>query len=221
MTKLTRPDDTTNNPNGGNRCGYLVTAPRFLDVRHPHPLIAALQDAARLLYQRRADGLLWLGRRRTRHRERGERHDRLPRGERVEAIALVVQDMAAHLDLATLRIVDYSDDQGVSLSRYAADCALSVDRVKGAIADLKSCGYIGGRQKREIRNGRYRGCKATRWILRPLLEVLGRLAGRNFVRWIFKLRGRGVRPTSPPVQSAQASAQWRSLVSDLSARQQV
>lgn len=132
-----------------------------------------MQEGARRLYQDRKSGRLYQGRTRRRHRERGRFHDRLPRGERAEAIALVAQTMLGQMTIGNMRIVNISTGRGLSIAQLGGVTGMSIERVKGAVHDLVSCGYLGGFQARKIREGTYRGEIATRWITRELLKAIG------------------------------------------------
>lgn len=198
----------------GNRCGFVLTEPRFLAANHRHPFIARMQQEARRMFTERHSGKLYTGRQRIRTKDRqafGQYHAKGPKGERAEAVALVLADMFGHTNLANLRIIDYGTDEGISLSRYATNCGISIDRVKGAIADLRSCGHLGGYQKREIKRGKYCGLVATRWLTRELLKALG--LWRAYVAM-----KKGDQPKQPSEIDTSSSGPAHRLVNDLASK---
>jgi hypothetical protein len=136
------------------------------------PFLAKLQ-AAMLQINKRRDVWFFAGRRRIRHRERGELHDRLPRGERREAMAIVGQYLAPFVQVANLQVLAFPRNAGIDRETIARETGLSIDRVKGAIGDLKSCGYLGGFQPREEKPEGLRGRAAIRWLTGHFLKALG------------------------------------------------
>lgn len=177
----------------GNRCGFRLDAPRINGYNHKHSLIRRGQENCRIFFQERHTApQLFVGRKRWRQKHRGPVHDRTPRGERAEAIVGVAQFFLAHCDLNNMRIVERPGTAGgISLANIAAGTAMSLDRVKGALADLQSCGYVGGYQKREIRKGKYCGLVATRWFTRSFWQSIGMWRSLN------KFRGRPDNAPSP------------------------
>jgi hypothetical protein len=164
----------------GNRCGFHLSIPRFLP-EIDHPLIGDIQRRAQRLFRdRRGKVAFYWGRKRTRTSNAGASgtvHDQAPRGERAEAIVLVVQNCLKHMEIRNLRIVSGPGSQkGVSVAVHAAQTGLSIDRVNGALADLKSCGLLDGYQRRdELPNGKYRGLVALRWFTEKFFDLLGAL----------------------------------------------
>jgi hypothetical protein len=130
-----------------------------------------MQRAAARFYDDRR-GSIYIGRARWRHRERGQIHARAPRGERAEACALLVQVMAARLDLGTKRVNDYRTGRGLSVDRLVELSGMSRARVQGAIHDLGACGYLGTFQARDDDGKRWRGLVARRWFTGKLLALL-------------------------------------------------
>jgi hypothetical protein len=178
MTKNT-PTALASNKKG-NRCGFLLSLPRFLP-EHPHPFLADIQRRAQRLFRdRRGKVAFYWGRKRTRKSAAGAAgtvHDQAPRGERAEAIVLVAQNSLKHMEIRNLRIVARPGSQdGVSVAVHARETGLSIDRVNGALADLKSCGLLDGYQRRdELPNGKYRGLVALRWFTEKFFDLLGAL----------------------------------------------
>lgn len=186
----------------GNRCGFLLSLPRFLP-EIPHLLIGDFQRRARRLFHERGRQSFFWHRRRTRASERGRAgtvHDRAPRGERAEAIVLVAQNCLKHMEIRNLRIVSAPGSQeGVSVSVHAEETGLSIDRVNGAFADLKSCGLIDGYQRRdELPNGKYRGLVALRWFTEKFFDLLGAL------KKLLRFRKGAPNVNTPPPKPAPA-----------------
>lgn len=137
-----------------------------------HEFLRRAQLQAERFYRLRADGWLYAGRTRIRHRSRGVLHDRQPRAERAEAIARMVAHDLGRVDLRTLRIVDHRLGVGISLRRKARDVGITIDEAKGAQHDLGACGYVGSHQKRAPdKDGRYP--IATRWFTAKFFRQIG------------------------------------------------
>jgi hypothetical protein len=157
----------------GNRCGFQLATPRYLSQFFPNTIVSDIQKRSTAFFEERS-GSMYIGRRRMRNKHRGEFHERSPRGERAESIARLVATMAARLNFKTLRLVDYRTGKNISVERWARLAGLSIDRTKGAIHDLSSCGYLGGYQEREEKlDGRFVAHVSTRWFTRQLLERFG------------------------------------------------
>jgi hypothetical protein len=176
-----------------------------------------LQAAAVDLYDD-CDPWTWAGRRRTRHngrpgvpatREAGELHDReRPKSERREAIVAVVQCLARfsqvdeHLRIRHPRkrkegIPIATDSEDDSLVKYTG---LSLHRVKEAIADLLSMGWIGAKPEKNAAGDRNR--PFTRWLTHRLIKTL-RCWGA--FKAILKKKGLTI-PKEPPGGAAGAAA---------------
>ncbi len=159
---------------GGNRCGHVRGAPRTLASCAALPFLAELQRRASSALNHDRDVWLWAGRRRWRQRARGELHDRArPRSERREAIAIVVEYLAHFVQVTNLRVLRFTKGEGVPLDDVAAATSLSIDRVKAAIADLTSCGYLASFQPRAKTDAGYRGRPSVRWFTAKFLHAIG------------------------------------------------
>lgn len=162
----------------GNRCGFLLSLPRFLP-EHPHPLIADIERRCqRLFRERQGKNKFFWGRKRIRASKRGASgtvHDRPARAERAEAIAMVAQCCWKHTELRNKRILARPGlDVGMTVADIARETGFSIDRVKGALYDLQSCGYINGYQRHdELPNGKFKGLPAMRWWTDKFLETMG------------------------------------------------
>jgi hypothetical protein len=167
--------------------------------------LECMQHAAIGLWDDR-DPWTWAGRKRQRHRDLGELHDRdRPRPERLEAIVSVLQCLLRFVQVKdNLRVLHPKKREGIPIASdddesLASLTGMSRDRCKGAIADLKSCGFIGAKpQKNDVGN---RSRASIRWITYRLIRTLK--CWRQFAR-LCKRIGRSV-PTAPPDGAAGAA----------------
>jgi hypothetical protein len=150
----------------GNRCGFDLQRPRLsiTVTPHRHTFIARAQERAVTFYADRDD----------------------VRGERAEAVVLVVQAMLARCSIVNLRVVDHETGKGISRRKLARAAGLSISRVKGALHYLDAAGYLGGFQPRD-HNGD--GLPTVRWFTKAFFVALGLLREANGNR-----AARGVAP---------------------------
>ncbi len=166
----------------GNRCGFVWENPRIAPgIEAGKQFLRRVQEAVCVFFYER-DSEYYLGRKRWRNKDRGLYHKYVVRPERAEAIVIVLQFWVARLELSNLKIRDYPRKHGCSLSTICTETGLSRDRVKGAIHDLKSMGYVGGHQPKEIKNGKWNGRIAERWLTKKFFEVLGLLKSLRRLR---------------------------------------
>lgn len=156
----------------GNRCGYDPDSPRLLlrrrKGRRRPPVINRCMAKARQFHN--APGVL------------PALED--PRGERREAVGLVLQSFFYHADLQSLRVgfpVEGGDDGWAGLPREVYDSNIcgetgcNVSRVDRAIEMLQAAGYVvlDGQPREEKPDGTWQGRPARRRITHKLLEALG------------------------------------------------
>lgn len=148
----------------GNRCGFDIEKPRLAIPAHPMGFIRLAQLRAQTFYADRDD----------------------VRGERAEAVVLVVQAMLARCSISNCRIIDHETGKGISRRKLARAAGISVSRVKGAIHYLDACGYLGGHQPRDEDGN---GLPTVRWFTKAFFVALGLLREVNGNR-----AARGVAP---------------------------
>lgn len=139
------------------------------------PFLAHLQDRiGRLLSTRHADPKVFWGRKR--QNGSGELHDEarlIPRGERREAIATVLQYLAQFVQVSNLQVLRIDGRQGVDMRWMAKQTGLSHTRIKRAIRDCTAMGWLGRYQPRDRIGSEFRGKAAIRWVTHKLLDALG------------------------------------------------
>lgn len=183
MNKL---PDTSENAKTGNRCGFQPGRWRlWCDGNGPAalPFLGLVQRSVTRVLDTN-DPWFFAGRRRQRRSDRevlGDLHDKLPRGERREAMADVSQFLLQYMQVKTMKVQVFATGAGVAVATIAARTGLSINRVKGALADMASCGFIGGYQRRDkTSDGGYRGHVAVRWFTSRFFKLVG--VWRAFIR---------------------------------------
>jgi len=190
--------------NWGNRCGFDLAKPRcYTDGAGFAKLefLARLQDAIWNLCTR--DPFKWAGRRRIHHKERGILHDRpIPNAIRMEAIRIVLQFMAVNCQVKdNLRILYYPKFKGVPIDDIIDATGLSYSRVKWAIADLTSVGFLHSYQPREETAAGWRGRPAIRRFTFKLLKAIGMMGSYKHFR-----KTEGMKPPREPIETSPALA---------------
>jgi hypothetical protein len=179
MSNLT---ENTENAKTGNRCGYQRGRFRLWTTDNGWAALPFLRLAQRAVVKitETDDPWFFAGRRRVRRAdELGELHDRLPRGERRESMCMVGQFLLSFMQVKNMRLLQFESGTGVSVWKIAHRTGLSVSRVKGALADLSSCGFLGSYQPREklgkdaFGKDTFRGRVAVRWVNSRFLKLLG------------------------------------------------
>lgn len=145
--------------------------PRSYDLTVEHPFCRRLVAAGHTVANNDRDPWSWATRRRLRGRAvLGDLYHRpVPRSERREAIGLVLQYLGRHVQVSTLRIVRFGGG-GVSIRSVVRGTGLTRDRVTGALADLRTAGYLGGYQPRDAGT---RGRPSIRWLTLKAIKWLG------------------------------------------------
>lgn len=180
----------------GNRCGFDIERPRLAITPHRHGFIALAQLRAVTFYADRDD----------------------VRGERAEAVVLVVQALLARCSIVNLRVVDHETGKGISRRKLARVAGVSVSRVKGALHYLNAAGYLGGFQARDDDGN---GLPTVRWFTKAFFVALGLLRevnGNRAARGVAPIReeaftesivGRALVRRRRIELAAQMRARWR------------
>jgi hypothetical protein len=172
--------------------------------RAPMPFLATMQIAiGRLLENRDSDPRLWWGRKHQGGPHIRELHDEaylVPKGQRREAIAIVLQYWCQFLQVKNLQILRIDGRQGVDMKWIAKQTGLSHTRVKRAVRDLLACGWIGRYQPRDRIGTAFQGKAAIRWVTYKLLNGLKLWRAFQALRKAVKL------PPAKEPSSAKASA---------------
>jgi len=143
------------------------------------PFLAGLQDAV-CRFSTSRDPWMFAGRKRLRHKELGKLHKRRPRPERIDAYIIVLRFMAAHVQVKhNLRVLRFPKlSEGIPIDSESAhmtikrSTGISRSRIKDAIADLESMGYLHSYQPRENKPEGYRGRPSVRRFTFKLIKAI-------------------------------------------------
>ncbi len=170
----------------GNRCAYPGDASRIAGgPSNGHTQIRKMQDRC-IAFHDDKTGRLFIGRQRQRNKHRGTYHDRIPRGERREAMGICARWGLHKMAIKNCRVTNYQTGEPFSIDEWSTGTGMSRDRVKAALADLVTCGHMRREQERYINaQGQLRARIALTWFTAGFFESLGA------VKFLRRAKGKG------------------------------